>query len=138
MVARNHSTHHAMDAAGAQRAAWDWLAEWNRQQMAFAQAGASTVCRGIDSMRRIQEETTRAAAERHAAIAEKLRRPSEPLDLALIQGELLRDDLSIAAKYWQDLAGAALEMNSELLDCATRLVDTEDVFAATGPRFLHY
>ena len=138
MVDRNHSTAGVPDAAGAQRAAWDWLSEWNRQQMAVANAGAFTVVRGIEAMRRIQEETSRAAAERHAAVAEKLRRPSEPLDLALIQGELLRDDLSIAAKYWQDLAGAALEMNSELLDCATRLVDTEDVFAATGPRFLHY
>jgi hypothetical protein len=123
--------------AGKQPAPWDWLADWNRQQLALANQGAYTVCRGFEEIRRIQEETARATAERHAAVAEKLRRPGEPLDLALIQGELLRDDFSIAAKYWQDLTGVALEMNGELLDRATRLVDTEDLFAATTPRFLH-
>jgi hypothetical protein len=131
------NTHNGNDTANVQRAPWDWLAAWNRQQMALANEGAYTVYRGIETLRRIQEETTRAAAERHAAVAEKLRHPNEPLDLALIQGELLREDLSIAARYWQDVTDAALEMNSELLNCATHLVDTEEVLAGAGPRFLH-
>jgi hypothetical protein len=135
MAAR--SPHSTARAADAQRAPWDWLADWNLQQMALANQGVHTVYRGFEAIRRIQEETARAAAERHAAVVEKLRRPGQPLDLALIQGELLRDDFSSVAKYWQDLTGVALEMNGELLDGATRLVDTEDLFAAAAPRFLH-
>jgi hypothetical protein len=137
MAARSPRSTSSATPAGAQHAPWDWLTDWNLQQMALANQGVFTVYRGFEAMRRIQEETARAAAERHAAVAEKLRRPGEPFDLALIQGELLRDDLSIAAKYWQDLTGVALEMNGELLDHATRLVDTEDLFAVTAPRLLH-
>jgi hypothetical protein len=122
-------------ATGA-RAPLDWLGEWNRQQMAAASEGACTMYRGFEAMRRIQEQAARAAAERHAAAAGKLRNKDAVVDLAL-QGELLREDLASAAKYWQDLAGAVLEMNTGLLNCATQLVDTEDLFAATAPRFLH-
>jgi len=137
MPARTPHTAKAVTPTAQQPPTWDWLNEWNRQQMVVANEGAYTVYRGFEAMRRIQEETARAVTKRHAAIAEKLRKPSGPLDVALLQGELLRDDLSSAAKYWQDLTGVALEMNTQLLNCAAHLVDTEDVFAATAPRFLH-
>jgi hypothetical protein len=122
--------------AGA-RSPWDWMGDWNRQQVAVASEGASTLFRGFEAMRRVQEQAAHAAAERHAAVAEKLRQPAAPADVALAQVELLRDDIACAARYWQDLAAAMLEMNSQLLNCAAQLVDTEDVMAATSARFLH-
>lgn len=119
------------------RAPTDWMGEWSRQQMAVASEGASTVYRGFETLRRIQEQAARAAAERHAAAAQKLRKPESGLDLAFVQGELLREDVTAAAKYWQDLASAVIEMNSELMSSASKLVDTEDLMAATSARFLH-
>jgi hypothetical protein len=119
------------------RAPADWMGEWSRQQMAVASEGASTVYRGFETLRRIQEQAAHAAAERHAAAAQKLRKPESGIDLAFVQGELLRDDVTAAAKYWQDLASAVIEMNSELMSCASKLVDTEDLMAATSARFLH-
>lgn len=117
------------------RQPWDWAGDFGRQQMAAASEGASVLFRGFESMRRIQEDAAHAAAERHAAAAEKMRKPSSPADLALVQAETMREDLESAARCWRDLADAALEMNSELLSCATQLVNSEDVMASA--RFLH-
>lgn len=123
--------------ATATRAPWEWLGDWNRQQFAVANEGVRTVYRGFEAMRRIQEQAARDAADRHSAAALKLRGKSDAAEFAALQAELLREDLASAAKYWQDIAGAVLEMNTELLGCATQMVDAEDLFAATSPRFLH-
>ncbi|NNU43026.1 phasin family protein [Ramlibacter montanisoli] len=119
------------------RAPADWMGEWSRQQMAVASENACTVYRGFEALRRIQEQAARAAAERHAAVAQKLRKPESGVDLAFVQGELLREDVTAATRYWQDLASAVIEMNTELLTSASKLVDTEDLMAATSARFLH-
>jgi hypothetical protein len=119
------------------RQTWDWSGDFSRQQMAAASEGAAVLFRGFEAMRRIQEEAAHAAAERHAAVADKLRKPTSPADLALVQTEAMREDLESVARYWRDLAEATLEMNSEFLNCATQLVNSEDVMAATSARFLH-
>lgn len=118
-------------------APWDWAADWGRQQAVVATESATTVFRGLEAMRRIQEEAVREASARLADAADRLRKPCSPAELMALQGELLRKDLEGATRYWQQLAGAALEMNTELVACCANLVDTEDVFAATSPRFLH-
>ena len=110
--------------------AWNWAFDWGRQQMAVAAEGASMMYRGFEAMRRVQEQTAHHAAERHAEIAERMRARTPPADLIALQSQLLRDDLEDATRYWQQLAAAAMEMNSQLLGCATQLVDTEDAFAA--------
>lgn len=113
----------------------NWVTDLTRQQMVVASEGACALFRGFQAMRGIQEEAAQQAAERHAAGAEKLRRAATPLELMTVQGELLRSDLESATQYWQQLAGAALEMNTELVGCTAHLVGTEEVFDAT--RFLH-
>lgn len=112
----------------------DWATDLTRQQMLVASEGACALFRGFQAMRGIQEEAAQHAAERHAASLEKLRSAATPLELLNVQGELLRSDLESATQYWQQLAGAALEMNTELAGCAAHLVGTEQVFGAT--RFL--
>ena len=136
-TSRTAATAQPTPPADALRAPWDWLGEWNRQQMAATSESARTIYRGFEAMRRIQEQAARAAAERHGAAAQNLRKREGTSDLAVMQGELLREDLAAAATYWQDLAGAVLEMNTELVNCAAKIVDTEDLFAATSARFLH-
>ena len=118
------------------RMPWDW-ADLNRQQMAAASEGASALFRGFEAMRRIQEQAAHAAAERHAVAAGKLRESGNPTDLAVLQAEVLREDLASVARYWQDLADATLEMNAEIFNCATQMVDSDDLMAATSARFLH-
>jgi len=119
------------------RMPWDWAGPLNRQQMAAASEGASALFRGFEAMRRIQEQAAHAVAERHAVAAGRLRESATPTDLAVLQAEVLREDLASVARYWQDLADATLEMNAEIFNCATQMVDSEDLVAATPARFLH-
>jgi hypothetical protein len=115
---------------------WDRALDAGRQQMAVASESVATLARGFEAMRRIQEQAAREATQHHAAVAGKLvgRTPAE---LLLLQGELVRHDLEAVALCWQQLAAAALEMTTELCACSAKLVDTEDVLAATSPAFLH-
>lgn len=115
----------------------DWTTDWTRQQLLVATEGARAVFRGMQAMRGIQEQAAREATQRHAAAAERLRQAATPAELFALQGELMRSNLENATRYWQDLAGAAMEMNTELAGCTAKLVDTEDVLAATSARFLH-
>lgn len=118
-------------------AAWDWATDFARQQVVVATESASTMVRGFESMRRIQQQTAQEAAARHATAGLKLRSHCTPLELVAVQGELLRSDVEAATRCWQQLAGVAMETTTELLACGARLVDTEDVLAALSPRFLH-
>lgn len=131
------STAPAAAPARPAAAPWDWAADIGRQQVAVATESAGTVFRWLEAMRRIQEEAARDASTRLAGAAERLRKPCDPAEWMALQGELVRKDLEAATRYWQQLTGAALEMNTELVACAANLVDTEDVLAATSPRFLH-
>jgi hypothetical protein len=121
----------------ASRLPWDWAGDFSRQQMTAASESVAVLFRGFEAMRHIQEEAAHAAAERHAALAEKMRTPASPADLALAQAETVRENLESAARYWRDLADAALETNSELVNCATQWMNAEDLLAATSARFLH-
>jgi hypothetical protein len=117
--------------------AWDWATDFNRQQVAAASQGACALFRGFEVIRRIQEQAAHAAAERHAQAAEQLRGPASPGDVALLQAEVLGENLASAARYWQDVAGATLEMNAEILGVTIQMVNAEDVLAATSAPFLH-
>ena len=107
----------------------------SRQQLAAATETGAVLYRGFEAMRKIQEQAAREALRRHAEAAGKLRATAGPADLLALQAGLLVADLGDATRCWQQLMGEALEINSELLGCATRMIDTEDLFAAA--RLLH-
>jgi hypothetical protein len=111
-----------------------WIADFGRQQLAVAAAGSQAVLRGIEAMRKIQEQTAREVTREHAAVAEQLRGNIPPGQVLQVQGELLRKDLVQASAFWQQMAAAAMEMNSEILGCTVQLVDTEALLAAAHGR----
>ncbi|HEX7890284.1 MAG TPA: phasin family protein [Ramlibacter sp.] len=135
MAVRNiRSAPSAQQPAASAPSANDWATDFTRQQMLVASESACALFRGFQAIRGIQEQAAQHAAERHAEGIERLRRAGNALDLMSVQGELMRSDLESATQYWQQLAGAALEMNTELVGCTAHLVGTEDLFGAT--RFL--
>lgn len=133
MPARNATPAAASPPAAA--AGWDRASDFTRQQIAAATEGGAVLYRGFEALRKIQEQATRETLRRHTDAAGRLRGNARPADLLALQTELLRADIEDATRCWQQLLGEALEINSELLGCATRMIDTEDVFAAA--RLLH-
>lgn len=124
-------------ATAAHAAAAD-IPGWNdipRQQMAAAAQALCAVFRGFEAIRRMQEKTARQALAHHLALADKLKEPCRPMDLVAIQAEMVRFDVQGAALYWQQLAGAVVAMQRELLGGTMALKDdaTAGLADTAGP-----
>jgi hypothetical protein len=98
-----------------------------RQQMAVASESVDAMRRGFDAMREINDRAVQAALARFTAAAGKYASPGEPMALLYVPGELVRSQMEDTAAYWQELGGAALEMQAELLGCSSHLVDSEAI-----------
>lgn len=115
----------AREAASAPFAPLNTLADIGRQQMCVAAEASSAMLRGFETMRRIQQQAAHEASARHQAVAEKLQGDCAPADLMAMQASLLQADWQSASQYWQDLAGTALEMQVEMMGCASHLMDSD-------------
>ena len=106
--------------------------DFGRQQAIVATESACALFRGFEAMRKIQGEAAHQAAQRHAEAAQKLRGSCQPADLMAVQSELLRFDFDAAGRYWQQLVAAALEMQTEIMGCASHLIDSEAVLEGSS------
>ena len=106
--------------------------DYARQQAVVAIESACAMFRGFEAMRKIQEEAAQQASLRHAEAAQKLRGSCQPADLVAVQLELLRLDIDAAGGHWQQLAAAALEMQTEIMGCASHLIDTETLLEGSS------
>ena len=122
----------AREAAPAPFAPLDFLTDLSRQQMAVAADASCAMLRGVEAMRRIQQEAAQAASARHEAVAGRLRGACTPADMLALQSTLLQADWQSASRYWQDIAGAALETQVEMMCCAGRLFDSETAIEAAS------
>jgi hypothetical protein len=113
-------------------APWNFLSDLGRQQMSVCTEASSAMIRGFDAMRKLQEQAAHDATERHAAVARKLQGASQPLELMTIQAASMRDDLESATQYWQQLAATTLEMQTEVMGCASHLLDSESALEAAS------
>lgn len=122
----------AAPAGSQQPAVWNFLTDLSRQQLCVATEASSAVLRGLQAMRTIQERTAQETSARHKAAAGKLHRSCQPTDLMALQVGLLRDDVESATRYWQQLAATALEMQTEIMGCASHLVDSDAALEAVS------
>ena len=121
------------------------LTEAERQQMTVAAESAVAMRRGFEAMRQINDRALQATLSRFTAAAETLKTPREPLQLLTVSTELMRLQIEGATSYWQDLSGAALEMQAQLLGCSSHLVESDAMLQAASamealpafPLFLH-
>jgi len=111
---------------------WTMAADYGQQQMAVATESAGAMFRGFEAMRKIQEQAGNRTMMLHAAALEKMQHAKEPAQLMAVQSELLGQDTECAARYWQELSAAALEMQTQMLSCCSHLVDSEAVMNATA------
>lgn len=104
--------------------AWTPMASAGIQCTAAANACAAAVFRGFEAMRKVQEGAAREAASRHALASDRLRRNGTLFEVAGVQADLLCSDFEASLRYWQELGGAAMEMQSEMLNSVGELVDS--------------
>ena len=112
-------------AAPGKVSGFDFLADFGRDQLAMVMDASAAMYRGFEAMRGIQQQAAQEASARHETAAGKLRVACGPADLMAIPLGLLQEDLQSATRYWQELAAAALETQTELMCCAGHLINTD-------------
>jgi hypothetical protein len=132
MNANTIKTAPARAAFATAAAPWNFIADLGRQQMSVAADASCALFRGFEAIRKIQQQAAHTAAQRHEAVAQRLHGGCAPADLMAIQSELLSSDLKGATQYWQDLAATAMEMQTEMMGCASHLVDSESALEAVS------
>lgn len=103
----------------------EFMSDFGREQLAMFTEVSSALFRGFETMRSVQQEAAQATAARYEDAARRLRESSGPADLMTIPLGLLQEDLQGAIRYWQELAGTALETQTEIMGCAWHLVNSE-------------
>lgn len=104
---------------------WTTFAGAGQQAAATAADCAAEMFSGFEAMRKVQEQAAHAAAERHAAAADRLKGGCAPADLLAVQSDLVTFDLQGATRYWQQLGCAALEMQTRVLGCCGHWLDSD-------------
>lgn len=121
------------DGAAPQAVLPTLVADYAREQFAMAMEASAAFFDGLDAMRRIQLRAAQLTSARHRDAAKALRHPTAPSDLIFVPFELWRTDCEAAARCWQDLAGAALEAQTEALSAAfAHVADSETALAAVA------
>jgi hypothetical protein len=103
----------------------DVMSVYGREQLAVFTEASSAMLRGIEAMRGLQQQAAQETAARYEDAARRLRESAAPADLMAIPFGLLQEDLQGVIHYWQELAGTALETQTEVMECAWQLLDSE-------------
>ncbi|HMA07401.1 MAG TPA: phasin family protein [Ramlibacter sp.] len=104
---------------------FDFLADFGREQLAVMMDASAAMFRGFETMRTIQQQAAQQASARHETAANKMRGNCDAIDLMTIPFGLLQENLQSATRYWQELAAAALETQTEMMGCASHLINTD-------------
>ncbi|WP_037472164.1 phasin family protein [Simplicispira psychrophila] len=105
---------------------WSHLADLQRQQLALATECASAVFRGVESMRKIQQEAAHQASAHHATATQQLRSPEPTADLMALLSTPLRVDMEGVQKYWNQLAAATFQAQAEMMNSICHMFNNEN------------
>lgn len=122
----------APDTGAALLAPWAVAADQGRQQMSVATESARAMFLGFEAIRKIQERAAHDVFHRHQAALAKLDGHFLPADLMSLHADLLQSDMQDAARCCQEFAGAVLEMQTEIANCGSHLIDTGSVLEAAS------
>ena len=105
------------------------------QWVSVGTEAAGVLSRGMQQMNRLQMDALHDLLGHQSPAAQRLQRQPDPIQLMETQVDGLRFAWERSLRCWMDLAGAAAEIQGEMMACGEQLVNTEDVFAAV--RALH-
>lgn len=107
--------------------------DFGRQWVSVGTEAAGVLSRGMQEMNRLQMDALHDVLRHRSPAAERLQRQPDPIQLMETQVDGMRFAWERSLRCWMDLAGAAAEMQGEMMACGEHLVNTEDVFAAVRP-----
>lgn len=96
----------------------DLMTDSGREQLAMCLDAWGAMFRGFEAMRAIGQRTSRETSERRQAAARRWREAVGAGEWMALPWSIWQDDLASTTRYWQELAAAALEAQTEMLGCA--------------------
>ena len=126
------SSHQAAEKTTHSASPWNHLAEFQRQQIALATECASALFRGIESIRKTQQEAAHQASAHHASTTQKLRSTEQAEDWLALMSAPLCIDMEGAEKYWKQLAAASVQVQTEMMSSLHQIFDNEGNFSANS------
>jgi hypothetical protein len=132
MTKQQRSRPSATPAVNPAAAAVDLFSDFGREQMAMAMDATSVMFRGFEAMRRIQQDAAGQASARHEAAARELREMPAGANLMAIPLAVLQADLASMSSYWQALAAAASETQSEMMTCTCQLSGAQSILESAA------
>lgn len=106
----------------------DVMADVSREQFAMCLDASGALLRGFEAMRAIGQRTAQETSARHQAAARRWQHAAGAGQWMALPWSMWQDDLAGATRYWQELAAAALDAQTELLGCAYgHVFDSETV-----------
>ena len=106
----------------------DVMADFGREQFAMCLDASGALLRGFEAVRAIGQRTAQETSARHQAAASRWQHAAGAGEWMALPWSIWQDDLAGATRYWQELAAAGLEAQTELLGCACgHVVDSESV-----------
>ncbi len=103
------------------------LSDLSRQQFSLVADSACAMFKGVEAMRKIQQEAAHQASQQYELAAQKIRNASASADFLTIASELMRFDMQEATRYWQQLAAAALEAQVEMTSTTGKLIEPTSI-----------
>ena len=122
MTAKSTRTATPADSTPDAFAPLNWLADLPRRQLTFALRSASTVFRGSEAIRGIQQQAAHRALSQHEAALERLRASRDVGEMMAVQTELIRFNLHEATQYWQQLASTAFKAQVDLVGSTSEVL----------------
>lgn len=104
---------------------WSQLADLHRQQLAWLAECASALFRGVEAMRKTQQEAARLASDHHAAAAQKLRAAEQPDHWLELIAAPVCVDMDGCGKYWSQMASTSVQTHSEIIQSIYQIFDSE-------------
>lgn len=90
-------------------------AEHTRESLAQVAQGTSTLLQGAQAFQQVQLQMLQRVALVHQQAAEKLRTATSPSEIVALQGQLLFQGWQEALQYGQELMGASMKVQGEML-----------------------
>lgn len=104
---------------------WSQLADLHRQQLAWLAECASALFRGVEAMRKTQQEAARLASDHHATAAQKLRAAEQPDHWLELISAPVCVDMEGCGKYWSQMASTSVQTHSEIIQSIYQVFDSE-------------
>ena len=119
------ATNQVAEAPVPEATPWSQLADLQRQQLAWLTECASTMFRGIESIRKTQQEAARLTSSHHSAAAQKMRASEQPDNWLELMSAPMFVDMEGCEKYWSQMASASVQTHSEIIQSIYQIFDSE-------------